>query len=121
MVRGKPARCGRLVIAIAITVPERSLNTSWLRTRLVEVHLVRFRQQDLDPPSECRPSVFRPFFKLHCQAFLGQSLLVLRSSFEHSSSQAGLVNSGKFLSDGFLNRPASIWKSLGFYKIIEPF
>src|SRR5207249_8452021 len=30
-VSGKPARCGWLVMATAITVPERSLKTSWLR------------------------------------------------------------------------------------------
>ncbi len=33
MVSGNPARGSRLVSATAITVPERSLNTSWLRTR----------------------------------------------------------------------------------------
>lgn len=31
-VKGNPARCGWLVIATAMTVPDRSLNTSWLST-----------------------------------------------------------------------------------------
>src|SRR2546421_9871503 len=31
-VRGKPARCGWLVSAAAMTVPDRALNTSWLNT-----------------------------------------------------------------------------------------
>src|SRR5437763_1508147 len=31
-VRGKPARCGWLVMAAAMTVPDRALKTSWLKT-----------------------------------------------------------------------------------------
>jgi hypothetical protein len=74
-VRGYPARCGWPVIAMAITVPECSLKTSWLMTTTGLRPACSCPFTGFKSAQTISPLVFEQFFELPRQRFISKLLL----------------------------------------------
>src|SRR2546422_6885004 len=118
-VSGNPARGSWLVRATAITVPDRSLNTSWLRMSTGRSPACSRPRTGLRSAQRPLLSVFGPSLSTRCQPFLGQRSLLISVQLRTFARQATLRQACELLGNSGFHCLASIREAVLGYKLVQ--